>query len=268
MTTTQTLSPWARRAALAARGDWQLGSNDELARELQPAGEVNEPTSQELARHWIDAGLEAHAGIAESARFALQLISLGAPPQLLSAAAQAMQDGTAHAQACFSLARRYAGRDVGPGPLSLGPAPVESELSVIVLDTVKSGCIRHAVDALCAREALEHCRDAATREVLMRLQENQAQQAQLSWRFLAWALRGSSRELVDRVRVVFLAALEAKAPPLSLSAQDRHLLRHGVLGKDQRFAIEQRVLREVVLPSMDALLPPRDVPPRIHRRDG
>ena len=98
-----------------------------------------------------------------------------------------------------------------------------------------------------------------TREVLMRLQENKAQQAQLAWRFLAWALRGARSELLDRVRVVFLAELEAKAPPLALSARERHLLRHGVLSRDQRFAIEQRVLREVVLPSMDALLPRRDL---------
>jgi hypothetical protein len=259
MTTTITLSAEPHRAALAARGDWQLGSNDELARELAQESEAYEPTSLELARHWIEAGLEAHASIGDNARFALQLMSLGAPPQLLSAAAQAMQDETAHAQACFSLAKRYAGRDVGPGPLAVGSASVDSDIATVVIDAVKSGCIGHAVDALCAREALEHCQEAATREVLVRLQENKAQQAQLAWRFLAWALRGSSRELVDRVRVVFLAELEAKAPPLALSARDRHLLRHGVLGRDQRFAIEQRVLREVVLPSMDALLPRRDL---------
>jgi hypothetical protein len=260
MTTTQTHPiDEALGDRIAARGDWQLGANDELARELERLEGSEELTSLELARHWIDAGLSAHASIAANARLALQLMSLGAPPQLLAAAAQAMQDETLHAQACFSLARRYSGQDWGPGPLEPAAPPLDADVATIVLDSVKSGCIGHAVDALCAREALEHCQDAATREVLIRLQENKAQQAQLAWRFLAWALRGARSELVDRVRVVFLAELEAKAPPLALSARDRHLLRHGVLGKDQRFAIEQRVLREVVLPSMDALLPRRDL---------
>lgn len=242
------------RAPLAARDDWRLGSVDELASE--PGG-LSETLAQALARAWTDAALQAHAAIGAYARFTLQLMSLGAPPRLINGAAQAMQDEVVDAQACFSLARRYAGREVGPGPLPAASTLRDSDLTSIVLSAVQRGCIQEAVRALAAREALEHCQDAATREVLISRQESKAQQAQLAWRFVAWALRSAQqsggRELADHVRVAFVTALKARPRP-ALSERDRQLLRHGVLSHARGAALEQRVLRDVVLPCMEALL--------------
>jgi hypothetical protein len=153
------------------------------------------------------------------------------------------------------LARLYGGREVGPGPLPLESRPHDGDLTAIVLAAVRRGCIGETVSALATREALEHCQHAATREVLIRRQEDKAQQAQLSWRFVAWALRGANRDLVDHVRVAFLTALSAKVTAPVLTDRDRQLLRHGVLSASQRLALTQRVLRDVVLPCMEALLP-------------
>jgi hypothetical protein len=263
MTSVQSTKSGKGRAPVAMRDDWRLGSADELAAELEPGLRPPEALGRALAQTWTDAGLQAHAAVGAYARFALQLISLGAPPQLLSGAAQAMQNETAHAQACFSLARRYAGDDVGPGALTLEVQAEDADLTSIVLGAVQRGCIGEAVSALCAREGLEHCQDAATREVLIRRQEQKAQQAQLAWRFVAWALRGAARELIDQVRVAFLTALSAQTAPLAASDGDRLLLRHGLLSPAQTVALEQRVLREVVLPCMEALLarPRASTPP-------
>jgi hypothetical protein len=259
MTVLQSTESGEPRAPVAKRDDWRLGSTDELASELEPGLRPPEALGQVLAGAWTECGLEAHGAVAAYARFALQLLSLGAPPQLLNGAAQAMQEETAHAQACFSLARRYAGHDVGPGALLVDEQRLEFDLTSVVLSTVQRGCIKEAVDALSAREGLEHCQDAATRQVLIRRQEAKAQQAQLAWRFVAWALRGAGRELTDHVRVAFLTALSAPTEPGATPLQDRRLLRHGLLrhgllSRSQRAALEQRVLREVVLPCMEALL--------------
>src|SRR5690606_17097678 len=105
-----------------------------------------------------------------------------------------------------------------------------------------------------------HCQDAATREVLVRHQAAKAQQAQLAWRFVAWALRGAGRELPDHVRVAFLTALAPEPEPWPLGVRDRLLLRYGVLSDSQRTALEQRVLREVVLPCMESLLSRTEAP--------
>lgn len=246
-------TPHARsHAPLAARDDWRLGSVDDLAG--SPSFQPPESLLPALASAWTDAALDAHAAVAFYARFSLQLMALGAPPQLLSGAAAAMQDEVAQAQACFSLARRYAGSDVGPGPLRAADTPLDVDLTSIVIGVVQRGCIAEAVSALSAREALEHCEDPATREVLIRRQAVKAQQAQLAWRFVAWALRGAGRELPDQVRVAFLTALSARRAAAPLGTRDRALLRYGVLSDAQRTDLEQRILRDAVLPCMEALL--------------
>jgi hypothetical protein len=254
MTVLDSTTPARSHAPLAARDDWHLGSVDDLT---ASAGASNQPPDNllpALASAWTDAALDAHAAVAAYARFSLQLMGLGAPPLLLCGASQAMQDEVAQAQACFSLARRYAGSDVGPGPLRAADAPVDLDLTSIVIEIVQRGCIAEAVSALSAREALEHCQDAATREVLLRRQAIKAQQAQLAWRFVAWALRGAARELPDQVRVAFLTALSSPRAAAPLMPRDRALLRYGVLSDAQRSALEQRILRDVVLPCMEALL--------------
>jgi hypothetical protein len=247
-------------APLASRDDWRLSSVDDLSAHLEPSQNPPENLLPLLERAWTNAALAAHAAVAAYARFSLQLMSLGAPPYLLHGCSQAMQDEVAHAQACFSLARRYAGRDVGPGPLPPAALAPDADLSSVVLDVVQRGCIREAVGALSAREALEHCQDAATREVLVRHHAAKAQQAQLAWRFVAWALRGAGRELPDHVRVAFLTALSPEPGRELLGERDRQLLRYGVLSDTQRGALEQRILRDVVLPSMEALLSRSDTP--------
>jgi hypothetical protein len=241
-------------ASLASRDDWRLSSVDDLAADLEPSRNPPENLLPALARAWSDAAFAAHAAVAAYSRFALQLMSLGAPPHLLNGCALAMQDEIAHAQASFSLARRYAGHDVRPGPLPSSELARDADATAVVLAVVQWGCIAEAVSALSAREALEHCQDAATREVLVRHQAAKAQQAQLAWRFVAWALRGAGRELPDHVRVAFLTALSAQGECGPLGERDRLLLRYGVLGEAHRSALEQRILRDVVLPCMEALL--------------
>jgi hypothetical protein len=244
----------SRRAALASRDDWRSSSVDDLGPQRESGRDLSENTRAALAQAWTRAGLDAHGAVAAYARFSLQLMALGAPPQLISGCAQAMQDEVAHAQACFSLARRYEGHDVGPGPLALSDASFDGDVTAIVVEVVQRGCIGEAVCALSAREALEHCQDAATREVLVRHHAAKAQQAQLAWRFVGWALRSAGRELTDHVRVAFLTALSPVQPSAVLGESDRVLLRHGVLSAAQRTALAQRILREVVLPCMEALL--------------
>jgi hypothetical protein len=247
--------------------------------------------AQALARFWSDAGLAAHAAITAQAELAVHLLRLNAPAPLLHGAARTLLDETALSSACLDLARRYGAaesvlpspsrregasdperayqdgsellvgtRSLGTGSLgtsSLGTGSLDTSLlGTLVLRTLRRGCIAATVESSCAREALEHCQEPAAREVLLQLEHGRARSAQLSWRFLAWALRGAlsapgSSELADQVRVAVLTALGTKAPPAPLSQHERELLRHGVLGSDQRLAIEQRVLREVVLPCME-----------------
>jgi hypothetical protein len=207
-----------------------------------------------LARIWTDQGVAAHAAAAAQAELAARLLRLAAPSPLLRGAGRALLDETAISAACLDLARRYGGAEVVLTPIPRRAAAAAGDLNELLLSTLRRGCIAATVESSCAREALEHCQEPAAREVLRQIEHGRARTAQLSWRFLSWALRGTGPELADQVRVAVLSALGTQSKTAALSPGERQLLRHGVLGAQQRRAIEQRVLRDVVLPCMENAL--------------
>lgn len=245
-----------RVAEPAARDDWTIR---ELSKEAVPRLVREQPAlERELAEAWAELGLMEHASVASFARFALQLASLGAPPELLQGAASAMRDEIQHAQACFALASRYAGKDVGPGRLNVQDALGGMELDDIVVTAINEGCIGETVAALEALEAAEHCIDEPARRALERIARDEARHAQLAWQFVAWALGSSAfspSALVERVRCTFQAALESpRAGGASSSRRERALLEFGIVGPARREALRQCALREVIWPCAEVLL--------------
>jgi hypothetical protein len=251
-----------RSAAGVERSDWcsRTDAAAESPRALAPA------LRAEIARGWLEQALMEHASVAAFARFALQLLSLGAPPELITDAARAMQDETRHAQDCFRLARRYAPSDIGPGPLPLDGALAEADLAAIVIGTVREGCVGETLAALEAAEALQHNEDEAARPVLERIAAEEAQHAQLAWRFVAWALEtqagADSIALRQQVRAAFAAELSATDGESAIGSFDAELARHGLLSAPVRRALRERALREVVAPCAAALLDPLRSGPR------
>jgi hypothetical protein len=245
-----------RSAAGVERSDWcsRADVESDVPCALAPA------LRAEIARGWMEQALMEHASVAAFARFALQLLSLGAPPELVADAARAMQDETRHARDCFRLARRYAPSDLGPGPLPLDGALAEADLVAIVIGTVREGCVGETLAALEAAEALQHCEDAAARPVLARIAAEEARHAQLAWRFVAWALQtqrsDASLELRQHVGAAFAAELSATDGKSAIGSFDAELARHGLLSTPVRRALRERALQEVVAPCAAALLGP------------
>jgi hypothetical protein len=242
-----------RLACSVSRADWRTP----LSSAARPA--LSPELSVALVAAFTQQGLMEHASIAAFARFSLQLLALGAPPELVSAAARAMQDETRHAQACFALASRHAGAAVGPGPLALDGALADTSWLGVVRDTILEGCIGETAAALEAAEAAAHCYDPDTRRVLLDIAREETQHAELAWRFVRWALAHGPRELHAHVVEVFRGALElpesdgAQEAP-RLSAHEQALLENGVLCESLRAASRARALAQVVRPCVVALL--------------
>jgi hypothetical protein len=242
-----------RLAACSERSDWYpkgeppaTATPADLPRELRAA----------LLEGWTAQALMEHASVAAFARFALQLASLGAPPELLARTATAMLDEIGHARACFALARRYSERELGPGPLPVTGALQEADLASIVSDSILEGCIGETVAAIEAAEALSHCEDPVVRALLERIVAEESQHAELAWQFLAWALKTGPASVRERARAVFRGELERPLAALATSEHDQQLLRHGLMSSPLRQALRARVLREVIAPCAEALLAP------------
>lgn len=236
--------PWlvdgtARVAPVVERADWgSHGSRAELSADERAL----------LAELWLaDARME-HASIASFARFALELLAVGAPPELLEASHRAALDEIEHAKLCFALAARFTGAEAGPGALDVAGCDPSTELATIVERAVVEGCVGETVAAGVATERLAGTRDEDTRAALERIASDETEHAALAWRFVAWAIgRGGDDVRLAAARGL-RAALEA-FPALPL----RGLPEYGCLAREAHLAAIVRARREVVLPAASLL---------------
>jgi hypothetical protein len=239
-----------RLAPDVVRSDWYPACRGEPAVVV-----IDVELRDAIHRGWVKQALMEHASVAAFARFTLQLLALGAPPDLVAGSASAMGDEIEHARACFELARRHAADDVGPGELDLSGALEATELEAVLLGTIAEGCIGETVAAIEAAEACAHCEDGAVRAVLERIARDETRHAELAWRFVAWALEVGPAGLRERARAAFAAATEHTAPALPAPAErDRELARHGLIGGTLRADLRSRVLHDVIAPCARALL--------------
>ena len=216
-----------------------------------------------LADEWTRLGLMEHASIAAFARFTLQLMSLGAPPDLIEGATSAMADETRHAKICFAIASRYAGRRLGPGALPVERSLNESSLLEIVLNTILEGCVGETIAAIEAGEAAEHASDPTIRGVLSAISSDEATHAALAWRFVKWALTQGDTDFRSSV-VSGFERLQAEAPLASflrMIPADRELLQNGVVPESMRDEIRARTIEELIIPCARALLGEVPTPP-------
>lgn len=237
-----------RFAATVLRDDW-----------CEPIGvDVSRLSQRErgrLAHEWDRIALLEHASIAAFARFVLQLLSLGAPPSLLEATHQALRDETEHARLAFGLASLYRGQAVGPGPMDVDRALDAGDVSSILALSVIEGCVGETVASLEAVEALAAVRDPALRSILDKFARDEQRHAELSWKFVRWVfgarpdLRAHVRRVVDEQVANAKATLQAAEPD---PASD-WLLRNGLVSASRRCELRVQVLRDVVVPSLDAL---------------
>jgi hypothetical protein len=205
---------------------------------------------------WAQAGLYEHASVASFARFALELLALGAPPDLLRAVSRASTDELEHARLCFELAQRFARTSVGAGPLELAGDvlarrgdPVATAIALF-----EEGCVNESVAACEAADAAELCSDAQVREVLETLAVDERRHAAAAWAALRWLIDTHGERVAAplRARVAALALARVRCDAESA---------WGVLPPSRRAQVQRRVLSELVRPLALALVGSRPVLP-------
>lgn len=235
-------------AEVQSRADWLRVTRE------QPEAELPFEAAQVLADAWLADGQMEHASIASFSRFALDLLALGAPPQLLADAQRAALDEIEHARRCFSIASRLAQKALGPGSLSVDALNVHS-LNDAVRAAIAEGCVGETLAAGIAREQAAVAGDAEVRSALSRIAGDELRHAELAWRFVAWAISMGG----DPVRQVAAASFEQhlskvprapEAPNLDVS-----LLNHwGRLSEDQWACTASSIVNQVLVPAARALL--------------
>jgi hypothetical protein len=214
-------------------------------------------TRRMLAEGWTKDALDEHASIASFARFVLQLLAVGAPPDLVQAAQRAMGDEIRHAELCFGVAGAYAGREIGPAPLEIGGSlEFSSSLVAIVTAVVHEGCVGETVAAFLAASSRDAAADPTVRAALDEIVVDEASHSALAWRFVAWALAQGDRSVRRAVTDAFSAAMATSpaAAPTAEAGNAAILRAHGRLSAEDRSRAAEICLAEVVGPCARALL--------------
>lgn len=182
-----------RLPAPAARSDWSDASSPRVEH-------LSESERAALTAHWTKLGQMEHASIAAFARFSLQLLALGAPPELVEACTAALADETAHAKLCFGIASAYAGRAIGPGPLDVSNSLELTSLADIVDLVILEGCIGETSAALDALESTDSATDPVIRSAYARIADDEQRHAELAFRFVKWALERDPAAVLPRLQ--------------------------------------------------------------------
>merc|ERR1712066_83704 len=62
---------------------------------------------EEIGKQWLKSAEAEHASVASFAKHSLQLVSLGAPAELIKAAQVSAMDEIRHSQICYDIAGRF-----------------------------------------------------------------------------------------------------------------------------------------------------------------
>jgi hypothetical protein len=181
-----------------------------------------------LAEAWSSDARMEHASIASFARATLELLAVGAPPALVSATQQASLDEVEHARLCFALASRYAGRELGPGPLAV-VGPRSADLVRLACDVFVEGCVGETIAALAAVRAGRGCEDEVVREVLAKIADDEARHAAVAWATLGWACERGGEAVREAVRGLAAVMRDEVFAEEELVAEVSRLARHGRL---------------------------------------
>ncbi|XXX75198.1 hypothetical protein WMF30_46875 [Sorangium sp. So ce134] len=221
-------------------------------RELAPA------ERRELARRWAERGQNEHASVASFGRFALGLMAVGAPPELLEAAHRAAVDEVRHARLALAIASAYAGEPVGVGPLPLrGALDDLGSLEAITLATVVEGCVGETLSAIEAEVAAQAAQPPAVRMALEAIARDEARHAELAWAFVRWAVAAGGADLRARVAAAFARALDQVASEAPGGAGRDLPPSHGFLPAGELHRLRQQAITDVLRPAAAALVAAR-----------
>jgi len=239
----------ARTARTAARSDWR-----DVA--LTPDLEGLDPAErQALAESWAEIAALEHASVASFARFTLELMAHGAPPDLLRDAQRAAADEVEHARVAYALASHFGGRSIGPSKLDLSGVRLETELSAMLGSLVFEACVGETLGAAEALSLADMVSDPALRAVYARIAEDEERHAELAWRTLRFLLEGEGAPLREACRDAFDRAIASASVDPVLGPRVTSTAR-GLPSAAEIGAIRRQALRDVVRPLADAVLGP------------
>jgi len=236
------------------------GSNSWTMDLLPSLPKDNSSYNHEVGLYWLQQAEAEHASVASFARHTLQLMSLGAPSELLIASQAASIDEIKHAKMCYSLASIFINTDVSPESLDVEESLGDLDVKSIIKSVIREGCIEETLAAIEAHFRADHSEDLEIKQVLKEIAQDETKHAQLAWDTVAWI----SKEYPDYEKFIkntFLENFEKQANILkgneledsmnlcSEPQKNNYLKRFGILIPEDQERVRNLGIEKIIKPA-------------------
>eukprot|EP01084_Bolivina_argentea_P263879 446810_1 len=160
---------------------------------------INEREIRENYEFWLKQGVEEYVAIASFSRFALDLMSLGAPSFLLELTQKAILDEIRHSKIAFDIANIYlceiSNKCVNPSEFERHSIDIDGDCYRILSDTLNGGCFNECVSALkSAKQSIVYKYDnlQPINKLLYSIAIDEVRHCSLAWVSVLWILNNNN----------------------------------------------------------------------------
>lgn len=204
---------------------------------LAADADVSSETRAALAAQWRENGRTEHASVAAFARLTLDLVALGAPPSLVSAAQRDALDEIRHAELCFSLARAIDGAAASPASFpaaSRASAPSRIRtvaLAELAVSSLVDGALNEGVSARIVSRLARRVEDPAIRAILREIAADEGRHAAHGWDVIRFCLTEGGAPVAHALAGAVRALPERLTSTLAPASRDGAWERWGIPGE-------------------------------------
>ena len=221
----------------------------------------NNTYNHEIGIQWLQQAEAEHASVASFARHTLQLMSIGAPSELLHRSQAASIDEIKHAKMCYGFASIFLDQDMIPGSLDVENSLEKIEIKDIIQSVIHEGCIEESLAALEAHFRTDIAKDPAVKTTLKEIADDETKHAKLAWDTICWILRKNpsyrtfvQNYFLEQIEKQMSKSNDYEPTPLMTTCDDYgkndYLRRFGILGSSEREVIRRFGIKKIIKPTL------------------
>jgi hypothetical protein len=198
--------------------------------------DVDPGVRQALAAQWRANARTEHASVAAFARLTLDLVALGAPPELVASANRDALDEIRHAQLCLSLAAAIDGKHEGPAPFPEAqpswPRPHARILALakLAVDSLIDGALYEGLSARVIARLADRAAVPQIRDMLATLAADEGRHSANGWHVVEWCIREGGEPVAHAVEGAVRRLSRTMRSSLPAEARDGSWERWGIPG--------------------------------------
>ena len=220
----------------------------------------NSTISSTIGLEWLQQAEAEHASIASFARHTLQLMSVGAPSDLIMRSQEASIDEIEHAKMCYGFASEFMGSKIYPGVLDVDGSLEKTDMNVIIESVIRDGCIQETISAIEGHFRAHHATDQVIKSSLRKIANDETKHAQLAWDTIQWIV-AQYPEYETHVNKIFVKELKKQEEmankdlgsdltPLCIDPSLESIsTRFGIISKDDKEVVRNVGLNEFIKPT-------------------